>query len=265
ATIATSRGRHTFPVENGEPVVLDPIMTRNALSAGLYLIRQGEADAQPQLAEADPSDLLPWIAEVAEEPAEARDGRAGVERVRRARKAFRAVLAGRPAKAEGMRDVLYTLDRAEEAAPLFGQIARSAIRVARAALKSLAARPAGRRNGCCGPSREAVLQSAGTTGALVLGQKTPEVEPRNLSLSWKKLGYWGGKGLSRVLGVGDLYDPALNAAKKQLARLKAAPAAQRRQGMPPLAGLWGLPVSPISLTRPATVPSLLDLLSGKGR
>jgi hypothetical protein len=36
ATIETDAGPHTFPIENDEPVVLDPRITRNALRAGLH-------------------------------------------------------------------------------------------------------------------------------------------------------------------------------------------------------------------------------------
>ena len=36
ATIDTRSGRHTFPLENGEPLVLDPAFTRNTLVGGLF-------------------------------------------------------------------------------------------------------------------------------------------------------------------------------------------------------------------------------------
>jgi len=260
ATIETPRGRHTFPVEDGEPVVLDPQVTRNALSAGLYLIRQaGDAAHDAEQAAPDPADLLPWIAEVAEEPAEARDGRVGIQRVRRARGVFRAVLSGKPANPEAMGDVLYTLDRAEEAAPMFGQVARSAIRLARAALKTLAKRGVKPRNGCGCQDSTLPIRNAGALAPVI----PAALAPRNIN--WKRLGYWGGKGLARVLGVGDLYDPAIDVAKQQLSRPKAASAAPRRQGTPPVFGLLPVRASPPSQTRAAQMPALLALLTGKGR
>ncbi|MCG8419727.1 MAG: hypothetical protein MJE77_17480 [Proteobacteria bacterium] len=35
-TIRVGAGYHTFPVEHGKPVILDPVVPRNAIRAGLY-------------------------------------------------------------------------------------------------------------------------------------------------------------------------------------------------------------------------------------
>ena len=40
ATLDTPVGLHTFPVENGAPVILDPRVPRNALEGGIYLHSQ---------------------------------------------------------------------------------------------------------------------------------------------------------------------------------------------------------------------------------
>src|SRR5688500_12222478 len=39
ATVETPAGLHTFPTEDGEPVILDPQQSRNGLQASLYTAR----------------------------------------------------------------------------------------------------------------------------------------------------------------------------------------------------------------------------------
>ena len=65
ATIDTPRGRHTFPVEDGDPVRLDPVIPRNALAAGLYHIRNAQGVAGGALL-AGPAAVT-WIAHLAAE------------------------------------------------------------------------------------------------------------------------------------------------------------------------------------------------------
>lgn len=43
ATVDTPGGLHTFPTENGSPVILDPLQSRNALRAGLFRIGRNAA------------------------------------------------------------------------------------------------------------------------------------------------------------------------------------------------------------------------------
>lgn len=66
ATIDTDQGRHTYPVEDGRPVVLDPTKPRNALIAGLDLI--GEA-VTGRVRTLPLSQALGWALLIAQDPA----------------------------------------------------------------------------------------------------------------------------------------------------------------------------------------------------
>ncbi len=66
ATIDTDQGRHTYPTVNGVPVVLDPVMPRNALAAGLDAIGAGQVGGPVALTL---SQALGWALAIAEEPA----------------------------------------------------------------------------------------------------------------------------------------------------------------------------------------------------
>lgn len=172
ATIDTPLGRHTFPVENGEPVVLDPPITRNALLAGLWHIRNADS---PVRAEAiRPAPLLGWLLKIAEEPAAHRHGRGGLARVRRARGAFARLLGGRWLSPGERADALYVLRMAGDAAPLFGETGLFGLRVARGAVAQL------------------------------LAQDTT----RNLRISPERAVYWSGKAIATYYGLGGLYEPA---------------------------------------------------------
>ena len=111
ATIDTPIGRHTFLVESGAPVVLDPAVPRNALEAGLFRMERNAIVMTPE-------QQIDWIAGIAEDGA-ARF-RNGVRRVRNARDAMRAVLLGRPIAPRQVPDVAFTLTVAEREARLFG-------------------------------------------------------------------------------------------------------------------------------------------------
>jgi len=264
ATIDTPGGRHTFPIEDGEPVVLDPAVTRNALNAGLYLIRQGR-EPEADLTAADPADLLPWIAEVAEEPAAAEDGAKGVARVRRARRIFRAVLAGQPATPDALSDVLYTLTQAEKAAPLFGRVARSAVRLARAALMTLAsATPPAPRNGCgCASVATAPVPAPRNAPP----DPVDELDLRNFSLGGAAR--WVARKGAQAYGLGSVYDLAEGAIQKRVQRPKAVKAAPVQPG-PPVPALTVAAAPPSPNPRPEPPPDAadglasLDLMS-KGR
>lgn len=78
ATLDTPVGLHTFPVENGSPVILDPKVPRNCLDCGVAL--QGAVPL-----EIDPHQAIEWTAVIAEQ--DARQVRNGPSRVRRARNA----------------------------------------------------------------------------------------------------------------------------------------------------------------------------------
>lgn len=170
-----SGGRHTFPVENGTPIKLDPAVPRNALRAGLWMIRNGGAidDDAPT----DPDDLLEWVADIAEEVADKRDGARGVRRVRRARRIFGALLDGFGVSRPARSDALYTLRAAAEAAPMFGQLGAKGIRVARRGIARLMASQIARET---------------------IGRIPPKHRER--------AAYLTGKAVATAAGVGGLYD-----------------------------------------------------------
>lgn len=209
ATIETGRGRHTFPVENGEPVVLDPAVSRNGLRAGVWHIRNAGQTPPPEttVAEMEPRRLLAWVVDLAEEVAEDRDGAPGRARVERARQIYPALLEGRAISPRDRADALYTLRMAGEAAPLFGDTGVLGVRIARSGVARLAARQV-RRNA--------------------------KVDPRRVA-------YWGGKAVATYYGAGALYDPIYDEVTKRKKRPAAssdsppqrpASAGQKPSGVP---------------------------------
>lgn len=126
ATIDTPLGRHTFPVEDGQPVNLDPRIGRNALAAGLFRM-----DPEP-MDEWSAADTLGWIAEIAREPAVAH--RNGVARVRNAASAFDAVLEGDELPRNGVADMAFALGVAEQAGRLFGVQGMDTVQLGRLAV-----------------------------------------------------------------------------------------------------------------------------------
>jgi hypothetical protein len=58
ATLDTPMGLHTFPIENGTPVILDPLMPRNCIMCGL-----AAASADPVAGDA--RDAMEWVAHLA--------------------------------------------------------------------------------------------------------------------------------------------------------------------------------------------------------
>src|SRR5688572_19512028 len=116
ATVETPAGLHTFPTEEGEPVILDPLQSRNALRAGLFRAARGRNSAAP--VEVTPTEAVDWIAELAVEPAARMPG--GERRVRNGHQALRAVLVGRPLCIAEVHDVALLLALAEREAGLYG-------------------------------------------------------------------------------------------------------------------------------------------------
>lgn len=112
ATVDTPTGPHTFPVENDQPVVLDPTVSRNSLRGGLYR----NAPAPIRLT---PADAVDWIADLAHEPAARIRG--GYELVENARQGMHDVLAGRGLDDSNMEDVALVLALAEREARAFGR------------------------------------------------------------------------------------------------------------------------------------------------
>jgi hypothetical protein len=132
ATIATPLGRHTFPVEEHVPVRLDSRLTRNALDAGLYKIRNASGELGDEMTAAE---AFEWVADIAEEPAV--DYRNGPARVESAQVAFDQILAGEKLCRNRLGDVAFTLAVAEQAARLFGGAGVNAVKVVLLALGAL--------------------------------------------------------------------------------------------------------------------------------
>ncbi|MBX3156772.1 MAG: hypothetical protein KF773_12270 [Deltaproteobacteria bacterium] len=74
ATLDTPIGLHTFPIENGAPVILDPRVPRNALATGVAACKAGPVTIEAR-------DAVEWTAQLAE--AGAVNLRNGPSRVRR--------------------------------------------------------------------------------------------------------------------------------------------------------------------------------------
>jgi hypothetical protein len=79
ATLDTPIGLHTFPVENGAPVILDPRVPRNCLDCGVAAMKKEPVTIEVR-------DAIEWTAQLAE--AGAANLRNGPSRVRRARNAM---------------------------------------------------------------------------------------------------------------------------------------------------------------------------------
>jgi len=104
ATIDTDQGRHTFPIENGRPVVLDPTKPRNALIAGLDLIHEAATGRARSLTL---SDALAWAFAIAEEPAH--EYAASVETLTDASATAGALVVGAPIDRLGLDALLWVL------------------------------------------------------------------------------------------------------------------------------------------------------------
>lgn len=80
ATLDTPIGLHTFPIEDGAPVILDPRVPRNCLQCGVAMTTPGPMAV-------DAHDAIEWSARLAEDGAGTMNLRNGASRVRRARNA----------------------------------------------------------------------------------------------------------------------------------------------------------------------------------
>lgn len=203
ATIDTPKGRHTFVVEDGHPVVLDPLVPRNALLAGLFLLELEE----DELPDADPEELLDWILEIAEEPAEVHDGVHGLSRIRRARRVLARMLTGKELPAHAVEDITHALERAAEAAPQFGPLGEALVDWAREALEKL------------GATEKRASGNEASRNALV-----PQAVDKAKKVPWERVGYYGGKGVATYFGLGSVYDPAYRTLVGQQPKVTAAAA-----------------------------------------
>ena len=116
ATVETASGPHTFPTEDGEPVILDPMQSRNALRAGVFRADRARNGNAPIAM--TPAEAVDWLAELAAEPARRFVG--GSHRVENGHRAVRAVLVGRPLCIAEVRDVGFMLALAAREAGLYG-------------------------------------------------------------------------------------------------------------------------------------------------
>jgi hypothetical protein len=131
ATVDTPAGPHTFPVEDGEPVVLDPTVSRNALRGGLYR-------NAPVPVRMTPYEAVDWICQIAAEAAATFRG--GVERMARARDAMRAALFGEVIPADVIEDVALALVLAERQARAYGPTGIVVVNTVREVLAELEAK-----------------------------------------------------------------------------------------------------------------------------
>ena len=131
ATLDTPIGLHTFPVENGAPVILDPRVPRNCLDCGVAACQSGPVTI-------DARDAIEWTAQLAE--AGAVNLRNGPSRVRRARNAIMRLLdeGTAPATPEVVEAIGWLLALAEKVARRYGPRAIGIVRTTAQAIADLA-------------------------------------------------------------------------------------------------------------------------------
>lgn len=234
ATANTPDGLHTYPVEEGAPVVLDPTVSRNALAAGLFRAtrpRNGQG-----VLTMTPAELVDWMADIAAEPAER--FAQGQERVRNGRQAMRLVLVGRPLCIAEIRDVAFVLALANREARLWGPSGPRMVTTAAHAIGKLDQDAATRWQ-----ARTVEGQPPAPRNAVELAIGNQRIRPDTRLLGalgrvGGRLGYAAGVEALRVklasLGLGA---PVLNSVERELRRegLSLGPLAQP----PPMLGSLG--------------------------
>ncbi len=143
-TVDTDAGRHTLPVEDGEPVILDPKYTRNGLRAAVFRAATRNGADRVRLS---PEQATDWIACIASEPA--RRFVHGEARVRAGHRALRRVLKGQSIREHELRDVVFVLALAEREARPFGRQGVAIVEATARAIDQLDL-AAGARAGCVG-------------------------------------------------------------------------------------------------------------------
>jgi hypothetical protein len=134
ATLDTPVGLHTFPIENGVPMILDPTLPRNAIDGGLFVMSRRQAIP------VEARDAIDWTGELAESVAV--QTRNGLSRVRRARNAVdQLVTRGTPLPDAATLDAVgYFFAVAERAARDYGPRAIEVVRTTALAIADLAER-----------------------------------------------------------------------------------------------------------------------------
>ena len=130
ATLDTPMGLHTFPVENGVPVILDPKVTRNCVDCGLALASAGVVEIEPR-------DAIEWTATLAEQCSA--NVRNGPSRVRRARNAVMRLVDEHVPPTPGEVDAIgWMFALAERAAQRWGSRAVAMVRTTALAVADIA-------------------------------------------------------------------------------------------------------------------------------
>ncbi len=130
ATLDTPIGLHTFPVEDGAPVILDPRVTAECLECGL-------ANEAPGPVAITPREAIEWTAQLAEEGAA--PVRNGASRVRKARNAMhRLADTGAAPGADEIDAIGWALALAERVARKYGARAIAIVRSTAQAIADLA-------------------------------------------------------------------------------------------------------------------------------
>ncbi|HEU0037112.1 MAG TPA: hypothetical protein VFQ53_41165 [Kofleriaceae bacterium] len=122
ATLDTPVGLHTFPLENGAPVILDPRVPRNCLNCGVAMTAPGPVVV-------DAHDAIEWSARLAEDGAGTANIRNGASRVRKARNAVMRLVDEGTLPAPSEVDAMgWMFALAEQAARRYGMRALSMVR-----------------------------------------------------------------------------------------------------------------------------------------
>ena len=130
ATLDTPMGLHTFPVENGAPVILDPRVTRNCVECGFALASAGSVAIEPH-------DAIDWTVMLAEH--NSANVRNGPSRVRRARNAVMRLVDEHIPPTQGEVDAIgWMFALAERAAKRWGSRAIAMVRTTAQAIADVA-------------------------------------------------------------------------------------------------------------------------------
>ena len=122
ATLDTPIGLHTFPLENGAPIILDPRVPRNCLDCGVAMTAPGPVVV-------DAHDAIEWSARLAEDGAGTANIRNGASRARRARNAVMRLVDDGSVPAPSEVDAMaWMFALAEQAAHRYGSRALSMVR-----------------------------------------------------------------------------------------------------------------------------------------
>jgi hypothetical protein len=131
ATVDTPIGLHTFPIEQGAPIVLDPRVARNTLACGAAMTAPGPVVI-------DAREAIEWSARLAEDGAGTRNLRNGATRVRNAHRAVMRLVDEGIVPASSEVDAMgWMFALAEQAAQRYGVRALSMVRTVAHAIGEL--------------------------------------------------------------------------------------------------------------------------------